>query len=27
MGKHKPTYVPFIDTGDHVIVINADKAI
>ncbi|MBN9658909.1 MAG: 50S ribosomal protein L13 [Acidobacteria bacterium] len=27
MGKHKPTYVPFMDTGDHVIVINADKAI
>ena len=22
-GKHKPTYTPFIDTGDHVIVINA----
>ena len=27
MGKHKPTYVPFLDTGDHVIVVNADKAI
>jgi len=25
MGKHKPTYTPFIDTGDHIIVINADK--
>jgi large subunit ribosomal protein L13 len=25
MGKHKPVYTPFIDTGDHVIVINADK--
>jgi len=24
-GKHKPTYTPFIDTGDHVIVINAAK--
>jgi large subunit ribosomal protein L13 len=24
-GKHKPTYVPFLDTGDHVIVVNADK--
>ncbi len=24
-GKHKPTYVPFLDTGDFVIVINADK--
>jgi large subunit ribosomal protein L13 len=22
-GKHKPTYTPFIDTGDHVIIINA----
>lgn len=25
MGKHKPTYTPFLDTGDHVIVINAKK--
>ena len=24
-GKKKPTYTPFIDTGDYVIVINADK--
>jgi len=24
-GKHKPTFTPFLDTGDHVIVINADK--
>ena len=24
-GKHKPTYTPFMDTGDYVIVINADK--
>lgn len=24
-GKHKPIYTPFIDTGDHVIVINASK--
>ena len=24
-GKHKPEYTPFVDTGDHVIVINADK--
>jgi large subunit ribosomal protein L13 len=23
-GKHKPTYTPFIDTGDHVVVVNAD---
>jgi large subunit ribosomal protein L13 len=22
-GKHKPSYTPFIDTGDHVVVINA----
>ena len=22
-GKHKPVYTPFLDTGDHVIVINA----
>ena len=25
MGKTKPTYTPFLDTGDHVIVINASK--
>ena len=25
MGKHKPTYTPFLDTGDHVIVVNAGK--
>jgi large subunit ribosomal protein L13 len=25
MGKNKPTYTPFLDTGDHVIVINAAK--
>jgi large subunit ribosomal protein L13 len=24
-GKHKPSYTPHVDTGDHVIVINADK--
>jgi len=24
-GKSKPTYTPFLDTGDHVIVINAEK--
>src|SRR5215510_15950300 len=24
-GKHKPSYTPFLDTGDHVIVVNADK--
>ena len=22
-GKHKPSYTPFIDTGDHVVIINA----
>ncbi len=26
-GKHKPTYAPHIDTGDFVIVINAEKAV
>jgi large subunit ribosomal protein L13 len=25
MGKHKAQYTPFLDTGDHVVVINADK--
>lgn len=25
MGKHKPTFTPFIDTGDHVVVVNAAK--
>ena len=24
-GKHKPTYTPFVDTGDYVIVINASE--
>ena len=24
-GKNKPTYTPFMDTGDYVIVVNADK--
>ena len=24
-GKHKPTYTPHMDTGDHVIVVNADE--
>jgi len=24
-GKHKPTYTPHVDAGDHVIIINADK--
>ena len=26
-GKHKPTYTPTIDTGDHVIVINCKDAV
>jgi large subunit ribosomal protein L13 len=26
-GKHKPTYTPHMDTGDHVIVVNADKVV
>ena len=26
-GKNKPTYTPFLDTGDHVIVINAEKVV
>ena len=25
MGKHKAQYTPFLDTGDHIVVINADK--
>jgi large subunit ribosomal protein L13 len=25
MGKHKPIFTPFIDTGDHVIILNAAK--
>ena len=24
-GKHKPEYTPHVDTGDHVIVLNAEK--
>lgn len=27
MGKHKPDYTPFLKTGDHVVVINAEKAV
>jgi large subunit ribosomal protein L13 len=26
-GKHKPTFAPHVDMGDHVIVINADKVV
>src|SRR5260221_5689497 len=25
MGKENPQYTPFIDTGDHVVIINAEK--
>ena len=24
-GKHKPEYTPHVDTGDYIVVINADK--
>jgi large subunit ribosomal protein L13 len=24
-GKHKPAYTPFIDTGDHVVIVNAKR--
>jgi large subunit ribosomal protein L13 len=24
-GKHKPTYTPYLDLGDHVVVVNAAK--
>ena len=27
MGKHKPEYTPHVDTGDYVIVVNADKVV
>jgi large subunit ribosomal protein L13 len=27
MGKHRPTYTPHVDTGDYVVVINADKVV
>ncbi|HKD99434.1 MAG TPA: 50S ribosomal protein L13 [Planctomycetota bacterium] len=27
MGKHRPTYTPHLDTGDFVIVTNAEKAV
>ena len=25
MGKHRPTYTTFLDTGDHVIIVNASR--
>ncbi len=27
MGKHRPTYTPHVDTGDFVVVLNADKVV
>lgn len=27
MGKHKPGYTPFLDCGDHIVVVNADKVV
>ncbi len=27
MGKHKPTYTPFLDCGDNVVILNADKVV
>lgn len=27
MGKHRATYTPHVDTGDYVIVINAEKVV
>ena len=26
-GKHKPSFTPHLDTGDHVIIVNADKVV
>lgn len=26
-GKHKPIYTPFLDTGDHVVIVNAEKIV
>jgi large subunit ribosomal protein L13 len=26
-GKHKPTFTPHLDTGDHVVIVNADKVV
>jgi len=26
-GKHKPTFAPYLDCGDHVIIINASKVV
>ena len=26
-GKHKPTFTPYLDTGDHVVIVNAEKVV
>lgn len=26
-GKHKPMFAPHLDTGDHVVIVNADKVV
>ncbi|MEE1570965.1 MAG: 50S ribosomal protein L13, partial [Acidimicrobiales bacterium] len=26
-GKHKPTFTPHVDTGDHVVIVNAGKVV
>ena len=26
-GKHKPTFTPHVDCGDHVIIVNAEKCV
>jgi len=26
-GKRKPIYTPFLDTGDHLVVVNADQVV
>lgn len=27
MGKHRPTYTPHVDTGEYVVVVNAEKVV
>ncbi len=27
MGKHRPTYTPHVDTGDFVVIVNAEKVV
>ena len=27
LGKHKPTFTPHMDTGDYVVIVNADKVV